>query len=89
MRLQDLVPAAASDNAPINDERRAGLDVNVILRWEWRLGSTLYLVYAHHAAGDVLPGVPSALSLRSDLATLGGAPRGDTLLFKVDLLAAR
>jgi hypothetical protein len=89
VRVQDLVPLGPTDTAPVNDERQAGLDVNLILRWEWRLGSALYLVYAHHAAGDVLPGVPSPLSVRNNLATLDGAPRGDTVLVKIDLLAAR
>jgi len=30
-----------------------GLNVNLILRWEWRTGSTLYLVYAHQSSNDI------------------------------------
>ena len=83
--VAELSPVLAADQPPQNDARVAGLNVNAILRWEWRLGSSFYLVYGHQAAGQRFPG-RSVLSLSGELATLRGAPRGDTLLMKIDVL---
>ena len=71
------------------DDRQAALNVNLILRWEWRTGSTFYLVYAHQSSGDVTP-LPSRLDLGAELGTLSsaGVTHGDTVLVKVDLLSA-
>jgi hypothetical protein len=89
LRLGTLAPATAADLPPDVDDRQATLDVNVILRWEWRTGSTLYLVYAHSGANDVLP-LTRGLDFRHELSTLtsAGATRGDSVLVKVDLLSA-
>ncbi len=65
------------------------LVVNAVLRWEYRLGSTLYLVYARNqtevpfyaepdAPGDPARGPPASLRPRS----LGRGPTSDTLLVK-------
>jgi Domain of unknown function (DUF5916)/Carbohydrate family 9 binding domain-like len=88
IQLEALSPALAQDGAPVGDNHQAGLDVNLILRWEWQLGSVLYLVYAHHAASDLSFAQPAPLSIQDDLRSLGSAPRGDSLLFKIDLLGA-
>ncbi len=88
IRVDGLVPALPADAAPLADTHQAGLDLNLILRWEWRLGSVLYLVYAHHAAAERAFDQPSPLSLHDDLRSLTSAPRGDSLLFKIDLLGA-
>jgi hypothetical protein len=71
------------------DDRQAGLDVNVILRWEWRLGSTLYLVYAHESSADFRPR-PGGLDFRGELgaAYSDAATHGDTFLVKIDLFHA-
>ncbi len=89
LRSADFVPATSDDQPPNANDRQAGLNVNLILRWEWRTGSTFYLVYAHQSANDFTP-PPGPLSLRGELAALGarGVTHGDTLLVKVDLLEA-
>ena len=72
------------------NERQVGLNLNLIVRWEWRTGSTLYLVYAHQSSNDVTSGVPGGLDYRGELSALNGAgvAHGDTILVKVDLLSA-
>ena len=89
VRLDALAPARPEDRAPAAGDRSAALDLNLILRWEWRTGSTLYLVYAHQANNDLLPQRPG-LDLGAELAALSGpsAIRGDALLLKIDLLTA-
>ena len=89
LRLADFVPASTDDQAPNANDRQAGLNLNLILRWEWRTGSTFYLVYAHQSSNDLTPPA-GPLSFRSELSALGasGVTHGDTLLVKVDLLEA-
>ena len=89
VRLGDLSPALAADFAPDADDRQAGLNVNLILRWEWRTGSTLFLVYAHQSSNDLVPPTPG-LNLGRELGALSdrGVAHGDTLLVKMDLLSA-
>ena len=88
VRLDDLqpIPAAAAPNA---DDRQAGLNVNLILRWEWRTGSTVYLVYAHQSSNDFTPLTPG-LDFRGELNALSqsGVTHGDTVLVKMDLMSA-
>ncbi len=88
--LRQLADATAADAPPNADNREVGLNLNLILRWEWMLGSTLYLVYAHQTSNEITPSV-RGLSFSGDLAALSkaqGAVSGDTLLVKVDLLKA-
>jgi hypothetical protein len=88
--LDALTPALTADNAPNNDYRSAGLNLNLILRWEWRLGSTFYLVYAHRTSNGFTPG-RRGLDFGGEFGALSrsnGAALGDTLLVKIDLLAA-
>jgi len=42
-----LLPVAASSSG--SDFQDAALNLSVVLRWEYRLGSTLYFVYTHEA----------------------------------------
>ena len=89
VKLASLLPVTDADRAPNSNDRQAGLNVNVILRWEWRTGSTLYLVYAHQSSVDFTP--PSrGLDFNSELNALGrnDVAHGDTFLVKVDLLSA-
>jgi hypothetical protein len=90
VRLDSLMPASASDLPPDADDRSASLNVNVILRWEWRTGSTLYLVYSHSGANDQQPPPTRGLDFHGEVSTLtsAGATRGDSVLVKVDLLSA-
>jgi hypothetical protein len=91
--LGELRPAGDEykprDNVSTN-ERQVGLNVNLILRWEWRTGSTLYLVYAHQSSNDITKDIPSGLNFRGELRAFNapGITHGDTLLVKVDLLSA-
>jgi uncharacterized protein DUF5916/cellulose/xylan binding protein with CBM9 domain len=88
VHLDDLTPLR--DQYVDANERQVGLNLNLILRWEWRTGSTFYLVYAHQSSNDVTSGVPGGLDYRGELSGLSGAgvTHGDTILVKVDLLSA-
>jgi len=90
VRLASLAQALPGDAAPNADDRQAGLNVNVILRWEWRTGSTLYLVYSHQSSNDLQPPPTRGLDFARELATVtsAGVARGDSVLVKVDLLSA-
>jgi hypothetical protein len=89
VRFQDLSPGRPEDVPPDNDDRQAGLNVNVIVRWEWRLGSPLYLVYAHQSSNDFVPS-RRGLDFGRELSAFasGGAVHGDTFLVKMDLFEA-
>ncbi|HWE24389.1 MAG TPA: DUF5916 domain-containing protein [Myxococcales bacterium] len=90
VRFSDLGPAVGNEPTPDKlDERQAGLNVNLILRWEWRLGSTLYLVYAHETTADFTP-TTRGLDFGGELGGFASsaAKHGDTFLVKVDVLKA-
>lgn len=74
-----VVPYAFTGANP--DEHTSVLNVNVVLRWEYRLGSTLYLVYSrsqHERAR--LPGDPVPASFLPS--QLFSGPATDTFLLK-------
>jgi len=75
----DLQP----DSAPSPDPsfHHSALNLNFVLRWEYRLGSTLYLVYAR--SQQELPWAPPG-SPSADLwpRALGPGPTTDTLMVK-------
>ncbi len=90
--LDELRPARPEDKpaeSSSSNERQVGLNINLIFRWEWRTGSTFYLVYAHQSSND-LTHVSPGLDFGSELGALGGAgvAHGDSILVKVDLLHA-
>jgi hypothetical protein len=58
------------------DFQDAALNLSVVLRWEYRLGSTLFLVYTHEATGP--PDRPAVLWPPG----LSGGPARDTVLGK-------
>lgn len=76
----ELRPAAAPPiTADFHDSR---LILNAVLRWEWRLGSTLFLVYARDQAElpwSAPEPPPHGIAPRS----LGPGATSDTLLMKV------
>jgi hypothetical protein len=77
VRLRDLTtPATPTEDPRL---RQALLNVNVVLRWEYRLGSTLYLVYTRTQNGRY--GDPFAPTI--DLASLRRGRAADTLLLKL------
>ena len=73
IRIADLIPMAPW---ALPDAQQANLNVNAILRWEYRLGSTIYLIYTRVQSPTLTPaGAP-----RLDPTTLGGN-RGSTDVF--------
>jgi hypothetical protein len=78
VRAADLVPVAT---APTDaDSESAALNINVVLRWEYRLGSTLFIVYSRSQTPDIpLGGSEAALRISG----IGSAPAVDTLLAKL------
>jgi hypothetical protein len=64
--LGELSTASAA-YPPNADFQDAALNVNVVFRWEYRLGSTIYFVYSH----SQIPTVP--------VPTMGGFPNPTTL----------
>jgi hypothetical protein len=90
VRLSGLRPAAGTEPTPDKlDDRQAGLNVNLILRWEWRLGSTIYFVYAHQTTADFTPR-PGGLDFGGELGAFASdaATHGDTVLVKIDFFKA-
>jgi hypothetical protein len=63
-------PAAGSDTS------EAALNLSLVMRWEYRLGSTLYLVYTHEATG------PDSRPLALWPPGLASGPARDTVLCK-------
>jgi hypothetical protein len=57
------------------------LNLNVVLRWEYRLGSTAYLVYTRAQSPDVALGLGEVPGLR--FSTIGNAPAVDVILLKI------
>ena len=72
VRLADLEPLrrAGRCRARCPTPRRATLNVNVVLRWEYRLGSTLFLVYTR-AQNPALTPSPERRELRAAAAAPG------------------
>jgi hypothetical protein len=79
VHVSDLLPY----DTPLTvnpDIEQAALNVNVVLRWEYLLGSTLFLVYTRSQVPSVVltPSESATLDFRS----LGRAPAADTLFLK-------
>jgi hypothetical protein len=55
------------------------LRLNAVFRWEWRLGSTLYVVWTQNRTSDVNPGT---FEFRRDVSDLFGANPDDVFLVK-------
>ena len=70
-----LVPTDASSSG--SDFQDSALNLSVVLRWEYRLGSTLFVVYTHEAQG---PPDRSRATLWPP--ELSRGPARDTLLAK-------
>jgi hypothetical protein len=80
VHLADLAPAAAPATNP--DAEQATLNVNVVLRWEYRLGSTLFLVYTRAQSPSFVfsPGAAASLDLRP---VLQGRAAVDVIMAKL------
>jgi len=75
----DLTPTATAPGDA--DSEQAALNVNVVMRWEYRLGSTLFVVYSRSQAPDVDLAPFGAAMLR--LSAVGKVPSVDTVLVKL------
>lgn len=78
VRLADLGATGAPTGNP--DVSEGALNVNVVLRWEWSVGSTLYVVYTRSQSPTTSLGPGAAGSL--DLGAVRRAPATDVLLTK-------
>jgi hypothetical protein len=74
------IAAAPTMAAATPDFEEAALNVNVVLRWEYHLGSTLFLVYSRSQVPAVaLTGQPASFDFRQ----LGNRASADVILFKI------
>ncbi|AGC47421.1 hypothetical protein MYSTI_06148 [Myxococcus stipitatus DSM 14675] len=78
VRLTDLQPVTDAEDPSFHT---AALNLNVVARWEYRVGSTLYFIYSRAQEEPLLEGPEAA---RSSLPPhgLGRGPRSDTVLLK-------
>ena len=81
VRLDDLRPSGAPPENP--DIQEGVVNANIVLRWEWRLGSTLFLVYtrSQSPATSLAPGERPRL----DLGSAFRGPAADVFLLKISL----
>jgi len=83
-RTFDFTPVGdVFDNPDFNFK---SLKVNALFRWEWRLGSTLYVVWTEQRQDF---GNPGRFSLGRDARALFGAPADDVFLVKVSYWLSR
>lgn len=78
IHLADLEPTQDLLDA---DFEEAALNVNLVLRWEWALGSTLFFVYTRAQAPSLALGPGAAASL--DVSALRNAGAVDVVLLKL------
>jgi Domain of unknown function (DUF5916)/Carbohydrate family 9 binding domain-like len=80
VKVGDLVPF--NGLLPTNpDFEEAVLNVNAVVRWEYRLGSTLFLVYTRAQQPNVTLGPSDAAGLH--LGSVGKGPATDVVLVKL------
>jgi hypothetical protein len=79
VRLSDLVPGAAPATAA--DFERVSLALNVVLRWEYHLGSTLYLLYVRSQNPNIA--LQPLQTPRLDPLAIRTAPATDVLMLKI------
>jgi hypothetical protein len=79
VRLADLQSSAPPTLNP--DFEEGSLNINVVLRWEYRLGSTLFFVYTRSQVPNVT--LLSDQEATLDLGAIRSAPAADVLLLKL------
>lgn len=77
IRFTDMIPAAAPAATP--DSASTTLNVSAVLRWEFRTGSTLFLVYTRSQTPELTLDGPARL----DLGALRRGPAADAFRLKV------
>jgi hypothetical protein len=80
VHLSDLVPYVGPP-ASNPDFEQGALNVNVVLRWEYMLGSTLFLVYTRAQVPATTLGMMQVGDL--DLGAVKRAPAADAVLLKL------
>jgi hypothetical protein len=81
VELASLMPASL-DKPEAYDKLTSTLNVNVVLRWEYLLGSTAFLVYTRAQTPSLVPGPPGATSL--DLRPIfQGRAASDVIMLKL------
>src|SRR5262249_27978788 len=80
IHLSDLVPSLVNP-AESPDIQEAALNANLLLRWEYRLGSTIYFVYTHAQHDLKTPYLGDEGDLR--LRLLKPRTAADAFLFKL------
>jgi hypothetical protein len=83
-RTFDFLPFASDVDDP--DFNFKSLKVNAVYRWEWRLGSTLYVVWTQQREDFRDPG---DFAFGRDARALFGAPADDVLLVKMSYWLSR
>lgn len=78
VRLENLRPVASLMQNP--DLNEIALNINVVLRWEFLLGSTLYLLYSR--SHTPMPTLQDGESAGLDIGALRSGPSIDSLMFK-------
>ena len=73
IRLVDLANQSAAPAGTVADFEEAALNVNVVLRWEYHLGSTLFLVYSRSQIPNVALGPGDVGQLRPSAVLRGAA----------------
>ena len=80
VRLSDL--RATAQLPPVNPDLEEGVfNLNAVLRWEYRLGSVLYVVYTRSQAPDLT--LMTGELARLDLGAIRKGPAADVLLIKL------
>jgi hypothetical protein len=79
--LSQLEAAPGGPPSVVPDFERASLAINVVLRWEYHLGSTLYLLYARTQNPNVI--LEPFQTPRIDPYVLRNAPATDVLMVKL------
>lgn len=80
VHLNDLRPAPGPPSWDNPDFEQGAVNVNVVLRWEYRLGSLIYLVYTRSQVPSVSLGPGEVGTL--DLGAIGHAPAADLIILK-------
>jgi hypothetical protein len=83
-RTFDFTPIGSVPEDP--DFNFKSLKVNAVFRWEWRLGSTLYVVWTDQRQDLRNPG---QFRLGRDARHLFGAPADDVLMVKMSYWISR
>ena len=85
-----LAPGLPNDQPPGTTPQTAfsyrTWSLNLITRWEFRPGSTFFLVYTHGASTDALINDRATLSPRPDLSVLRHLPSDDVVQAKISWL---